>query len=95
MFEIFWIDSAVSDLVRLKKFLAANNPRAAHKAVTLIKNSTGKLKEFPLIGEPVEGLKEFYDLFIEFGAAGYHVRYKVISQKVYIIHIKHTKELEY
>jgi len=93
MFEIFWLDSAVNDLVRLKGFLSEINPLAANKAALIIKDATNKLQEFPLIGKSVEELEDFYDLFVEFGAHGYHLRYRVFHKKVYIIHIKHTKEL--
>ena len=95
MHKIFWLDSAVNDLVRLKGFLLDASPKAAVKGALLIKNATNKLQEFPLIGKPVEELKDFYDLFIEFGVHGYHLRYKVLNNKVYIVHIKHTKELTF
>ena len=95
MLKIIWLDSAVNDLVRLRKFLSETNPKAANKAAKLIKNATTKLQEFPLVGRPVEDLEDFYDLFIEFGVSGYHLRYKVYLDRVYIIHIKHMKELSF
>jgi hypothetical protein len=48
-----------------------------------------------LLGKPVEELEDFYDLFIEFGASGYHLRYKLFNEKIYIIHIKHSRELDF
>ena len=95
MFEIFWLESALNDLSRMRKFLSEVNPNAAIKAASLITRATTKLKEFPLVGKPVEDLEDFYDLFIEFGVSGYHLRYRVHSQKVYIIHVKHMKELSF
>jgi plasmid stabilization system protein ParE len=95
MFEILWLDSAINDLVRLKDFLSEINPLAASRSALLIKNATNQLRDFPFIGKPVEDLDDFYDLFIEFGAYGYHLRYRVFSEKIYIIHIKHTKELKF
>ncbi|PCJ25375.1 MAG: plasmid stabilization protein [Rickettsiales bacterium] len=95
MFKIFWLESAVDDLARLKAFLEKASPKAASIAAKLIKNATNKLQEFPLIGQDVEGLEDFYDIFIEFGASGYHLRYRVFNQKIYIIHIKHARELSF
>lgn len=93
MYKIFWLESAINDLVRLRAFLLEASPTAAAKAALMIKTATNKLREFPLIGKPVEGLEDFYDIFIEFGAGGYHLRYKVLCEKVYIVHVKHTREL--
>ena len=95
MFEILWLESAINDLVRLRAFLAEVNPPAASKEANLIKNATIKLQEFPLIGKAVEDIENFYDLFIEFGSSGYHLRYSFFDQKIYIVHIKHTRKLEY
>jgi toxin ParE1/3/4 len=93
MHKILWLESAVNDLVRLRAFLLEVSPSAAAKIALTITNATNKLQEFPLIGKPVEGLEDFYDIFIEFGAGGYHLRYKVSRAKVYIVYIKHTREL--
>ena len=95
MFKILWLDSAVNDLVRLRAFIAEVNPNAASKAANAIKEATDNLQEFPLLGKPVEELEDFYDLFIEFGASGYHLRYKLFNEKIYIIHIKHSRELDF
>ena len=37
MLEIFWLDSALNDLVRLRAFLADVNPAAASNAAISIK----------------------------------------------------------
>jgi toxin ParE1/3/4 len=95
MFKILWLDSAVNDLARLRAFIAEVNPNAASKAAKIIRGATDNLQEFPLIGKPVEELEDFYDLFIEFGSGGYHLRYKFFNEKIYIIHIKHSRELDF
>lgn len=94
MIEIVWLESAIDDLVRLKSFLSAH-PTSANKIASLIKNHTNKLQTFPLVGKPSEDLEGFYDLFIEFGSSGYNLRYKFFNEKIYIIHVKHSKELAY
>ena len=91
MFKILWLDSAVNDLARLRVFIAEVNPNAASKAANIIKGATDNLQEFPLIGRPVEELEDFYDLFIEFGASGYHLRYKLFNEKSAIVFISKSK----
>jgi len=95
MLEIFWLDSALDDLVRLRSFLADVNPVAASKAAVAIITATNKLKEFPAIGKPVDELEGFYDLTIKFGSNGYNLRYRVLYEKIYIVHIKHSRELDF
>lgn len=95
MFKILWLDSAINDLVRLRAFIAEVNPNAASKAANIIRDKTNNLQNFPLMGKPVEELEDFYDLFIEFGAGGYHLRYRFFNKKIYIIHIKHSRELDF
>ena len=58
-----------------------------------INQYTQKLAMFPLAGKPVEMLEGYYDLFIPFAAGGYTLRYRVYKQTIYVIFIKHSKEL--
>jgi len=95
MIEILWLESAISDLARLRLFLAEVNPNAAGKMASLIKDQISILQKFPLIGKLAKDLEDFYDLFIEFGSSGYNLRYKFFNGKIYIIYIKHSKELEF
>jgi len=91
-YTIFWSKSAVRDLQRARDFLKNISPNAANNAATQINQYTQKLAMFPLAGKPVEMLEGYYDLFIPF-AAGYTLRYRVYKQAVYVIFIKHSKEL--
>ena len=91
-YTIFWSKSAVRDLQRARDFLKNISPNAANNAATQINQYTQKLAMFPLAGKPVEMLEGYYDLFIPF-AAGYSLRYRVYKQAVYVIFIKHSKEL--
>jgi plasmid stabilization system protein ParE len=91
-YTIFWSKSAVRDLQRVRDFLKNISPNAANNAATQINQYTQKLAMFPLVGKPLEMLEGYYDLFIPF-AAGYSLRYRVYKQAVYVIFIKHSKEL--
>jgi plasmid stabilization system protein ParE len=90
--KILWLKSAVDDLVRLKKFIADDNPIAAKKAATEIKRSVKTLIEFPMLGKPVEGLMDYRDLMLNFGTSGYVLRYRLYENVIYIVHIKHCRE---
>lgn len=89
MRKIIWLNSAVNDIVRLRGFVAAKNPKTAKKAAQIIKKAAAKLKELPNVGKPAADLPEYRDLPIQFGAAGYIMRYKIHQDDVYIIQIRH------
>jgi plasmid stabilization system protein ParE len=91
--KILWLKSAIDDLIRLRKFLIKVNPRAARESALLIKRSVNKLKEFSFLGVPVEDLEDFYDLFVEYGAGGYYIRYRIFKDNIYIVYVKHSREL--
>ena len=92
MRQIIWLNSAVDDIVKLREFVAAHNPKAAEKAAKTIKEATIKLEETPNIGKPIADLPNYRDLYIRFGAAGYVMRYRVHQNNVYIVHIRHYRE---
>ena len=92
-YTIFWSKSAVRDLQRVRDFLKNISPTAAKKVAEQINQYTQKLAIFPLAGKPVEMLEGYYDLFIPFAAGGYNLRYRVYKQSIYVMFIKHSKEL--
>ncbi len=47
MREIVWLDSAVNDIQRLREFIAQENPAAAQRAATAIKESVLRLQVRP------------------------------------------------
>lgn len=95
MRKIVWSDSATDDLVRLRNFIAANNAPAAKEAAQILKKSALLLAVTPDIGKPVIDLPDYRDLAIRFGAAGYVMRYKVYENGVYIVHLRHYRELKF
>ena len=95
MMQVLWLKSAVDDLVRLRKFIALNNPIAARKAALEIKKSVKTLIEFPLLGKPAEDLMDYRDLMLNFGSSGYVLRYRVYENTIYIVYVKHFKELNF
>lgn len=94
MREIIWLDSAANDIVRLRDFIAKENPTAAKKAAAAIKEAAERLIATPLIGKPVKDLPLFRDLLTRFGAGGYVLRYRIHMEAIYIVHIRHYREIE-
>ena len=92
MWELVWLDSAINDVVRLKGFIAKENPDAAQRAAMAIKNMTECLRQFPDIGKPVDGLTAYRDLLVRFGAGGYVLRYRTHLDVIYIVHVRHYRE---
>ena len=95
MREIIWLDSAVNDMVRLREFIAKENPTAAKKAAEAIKEATQYLIETPSMGKPVKDLPQYRDILIRSGAGGYVMRYRFHAETVYIIHIRHYREIDF
>lgn len=95
MRKLIWLDSAVNDVVRLREFIAANNPKAAKQAAEILKQAAAKLIEIPNIGKPAPDLLDYRDLKIRFGAAGYIMRYRIYRNDIYVVHVRHYRELEF
>lgn len=90
--RVEWLDSAILDLQRLKDFILPHNKEAAIRAVRLISSAVTPVASNPHIGKPVEDLPGFHDLFIPFGSSGYVLRYRIQSDTVFIIAVKHCRE---
>jgi plasmid stabilization system protein ParE len=85
---------ARDDLVRLHAFLREKDALAAKRAVLAIRDAFAPLQYTPLIGRPIEALREFV---IEFGASGYLAlyRYDAADDTVVVLAIKHQLENDY
>jgi len=95
MWKLIWLDSAVNDVVRLREFIIKANPDAAKRAASAIKDAANCLIETPSIGKPVKELIEYRDLLTRFGAGGYVIRYRVYLDTIYIVHVRHYREVDF
>lgn len=95
MRQLVWLDSAVDDLVRLREFIVKENPSAAMRAAQALKEAAQHLIKYPNVGKPVEDLPEYRDLSIRFGAAGYVMRYRINLDAIFIVHIRHYREIDF
>lgn len=90
--RVEWHDLAIVDLQRLKEFISHHNKEAALKAVRHIRAAVMLISLNHQIGKPVEGFPDYREIVIPFGASGYVVRYRIISDAALIIAVKHGKE---
>ncbi len=95
MWKLVWLDSAVNDVLRLRKFIAKENPAAAQRAAEVIKGAVTRLIETPSIGKPIQDLPEYRDLLVRFGAAGYVMRYRIYLDTIYVVHVRHYREVDW
>jgi|GEM_PF-4864884 len=54
-----WLPDAITDLMRLRKFIQDKNPSAAKRAASKIKEGALTLMSNPESGRPVESLSSF------------------------------------
>jgi addiction module RelE/StbE family toxin len=86
--KLSFSESAVSDLERLRNFIAKDNPKAAERVSLRLRQAIGKLVLHPDIGRPVLELPDVRELI----AGNYVVRYLRDEDTVFILRVWHGKE---
>lgn len=90
---VIFAPSAVRDLHRISDFLQSKNPEAAHRAGLAIRKGVERLGSHPRLGRTVDGLPEdFREWIIGFGASGYIARYRITTNHIVILAIRHLRE---
>jgi plasmid stabilization system protein ParE len=90
--RVVWLAEALEDVRRLHELLATNNPEAARKAIGRVALVARQLEDFPEIGQPMEGGGR-RQVFIQFGAGAYGVRYRSDSEgNLVVIRVWHSRE---
>ncbi|BDU56876.1 type II toxin-antitoxin system RelE/ParE family toxin [Limnohabitans sp. TEGF004] len=96
MSRLIWSQPALLNVQRLYRFLAAKNLDAAKRAVKAIRHGVKVLGQQPGVGRPVEDMPdEFREWIIDFGDSGYVARYRIDSDAVTILAVRHQKEVGY
>jgi len=96
MSRLIWSPAALIDVQRLHRFLAPKNIDAAKRAVMAIRQGVKVLAQQPGMGRPVEDLpSEFREWIIDFGDSGYIARYRLETDAVTILAVRHQKEVGY
>lgn len=92
--QVRFAPSAIRDLARLREFLHLKNPIAAKRAGEVIVNAVKVLGIHPQLGRPIEDMPdEFREWIIDFGDSGYMARYRIDSDAVTILAVRHQKEM--
>lgn len=92
--RIEWLPGAILDLQRLRELCIPSISRPPIKAVTAIKAAVNLLTPHHY-GKPVDDLPDFYDVIIPFGSAGYILRYRIETDIIFIVALKHKKEVDF
>jgi plasmid stabilization system protein ParE len=92
--RLIWSQPALLDVQRLYRFLAPKNLDAAKRAVTAIRQGVKVLGQQPGVGRPIEEKpNEFREWSIDFGDSGYVARYRIDSDVVTILAVRHRNEV--
>lgn len=93
---VYWTETAVQGLERAYTFLAEKNEEAAIAALKAIRQKVLLLEHYPQAGRPAEDLEpEHRELIIPFGPTGYVLLYRIDNSSVYILALRHQKEVGY
>ena len=96
MSRLIWSQPALLDVQRLYRFLAPNSLDAANRAVKAIRQGLKVLGQQPAVGRPIEDMPtEFREWIIDFGDSGYVVRYRIDTDAVTILAVRHQNEVGY
>ena len=96
MSRVIWSPAALLDVQRLYRFLALQNIDAAKQAVNALRKGVKVLQLQSGIGRPIDDMpEEFREWIIDFGDSGYVARYRIDSEVVMILAVRHQKEVGY
>jgi plasmid stabilization system protein ParE len=92
--QVRFAPPAIRDLERLREFLRPMSPIAAKKAGEVIVKAVQVLGLQPQLGRPIEDMpEEFREWVIDFGDSGYVARYRIDSDAVTLLAVRHQKEV--
>ena len=96
MSRVIWSPAALLDVQRLYRFLAPKNIDAAKQVVKALRQGVKVLQLQAGIGRPIDDMpEEFREWIIDFGDSGYVARYRVDSEVVVILAVRHQKQAGY
>lgn len=88
MQRLTWLDSAINDLVHLRRQAIAADSNTATSAAAAIKKNITILLDSPQLGIPVENFPDYYDWIIPCGTVGYILlRYRLYNDHIYIVQL--------
>ena len=94
--KLVFTELARQDLIRLRGFIAENNPGAAQRAAARLKAASVLISQQPGVGRgvraPASSALDVRELPVAFGASGYLIRYQILPSEVRILRIWHARE---
>ena len=91
--KLLYSKEAVSDLSRLREFIAQHDPDSAERISASLLEAIENLEAFPRLGHPVSQAPASVPVR-DFIAGRYVVRYLLLTQRIVILRIWHHKEQE-
>jgi plasmid stabilization system protein ParE len=89
--NLYYTPEAISDLERLRAFIAANNPAAAQKIATELLTGIANLKQLPHLGRKVIKAPN-PELMRDLSVSLYIVRYLIVDDEIHILRVWHKRE---
>jgi plasmid stabilization system protein ParE len=88
--RLIWSPLAQADALRLHRFLAPKNSRAATRVLRALRAAALRLLEHPRLGESVDGIesREVRRIFVD----DYELRYEVRGDTIAVLRVWHTRE---
>ena len=86
-----YTDRAVSDFIRLRRFIEKHDPSAAKRMAARLLESFSLLKEQPMLGYPVTlapDPESIRDLIV----GNYIIRYSIIHNTILVLRLWHQRE---
>ena len=94
--RLIWTAPALLDVQRPYQFLACKDIDAAQRAVRAIRTGIKVLAHQPNLGRPMENMDAQYrEWMIDFGNSGYIALYRIQSETVAILAVRHQYEAGY
>jgi plasmid stabilization system protein ParE len=93
MNKLKWLPEALADVERLHEFLKDIDVQAANQCVEVILRGSRLLKATPHLGRPMPDELGKRELFMQFGAGAYALRYRLEDMDtVIIVRVWHSRE---
>ena len=88
-FVVRWTRLALSDLVDLRDYIAADNPAAAEAFVAKVRDAVERLADFPESGRvvPERRAQGYREIIV----APYRVVYSVVGRDVRVLRVWHAR----
>jgi plasmid stabilization system protein ParE len=91
--EVRWSVEAKADLLRLHASLRRKAPRAASRAIALIRAAVPILRKMPLAGRAMDDPSGRRELVRPFGGGAYVLRYRIdAAGHVFVLRVWHSLE---